>query len=161
MNIYRPPASNIQSINDELSNILDKSSSKYDSIIVMGDINIDTTEAKQAKLANVLLKELCITYDLSNVVIESTCITYTYENSIDVILTNRKQNFLLTKAVETGLSDFHKMVTTFMRNTYSRQEPIKIYYRKVYSKWSYAFLDLQSSECTCARKTTCFVSRII
>ena len=35
---------------------------------------------------------------------------------------------MLTKAVETGLSDFHKMVTTFMRNTYSRQEPIKIYY---------------------------------
>ena len=46
-----------------------------------------------------------------------------------MILTNRKQNFMLSKAVETGLSDFHKMVTTSMRNTYSRQEPIKIYYR--------------------------------
>ena len=32
---------------------------------------------------------------------------------------------------------------------------------KVYSKWSYAFLDLQSSECKCARKSTCFVSKII
>ena len=32
---------------------------------------------------------------------------------------------MLSKAVETGLSDFHKMVTTFMRNTYSHQEPIK------------------------------------
>ena len=32
---------------------------------------------------------------------------------------------------------------------------------KVYSKWSYAFTDLRSSECTCARKSTCFVSRII
>ena len=60
---------------------------------------------------------------------ETTCITYTHESSIDVILTNRKQNLMLSKAVETGLSDFHKMVTTFMRNTYSRQEPIKIYYR--------------------------------
>ena len=36
---------------------------------------------------------------------------------------------MLSKALETGLSDFHKMVTTFMRDTYSRQEPIKIYYR--------------------------------
>ena len=27
---------------------------------------------------------------------------------------------------------------------------------KVYSKWSYAFLDLRSSECTCARKSTHF-----
>ena len=32
---------------------------------------------------------------------------------------------------------------------------------EVYSKWSYAFLDLRSSECTCARKSICFVSRII
>ena len=118
MNIYRPPASNIQSFIDELSDILDKSFSKYYSIIVMGDINIDTTEAEQAKLTNRLLKELCITYDLSNLVTESTCITYTHESSIDVILTNRKQNFMLSKAVETGLSDFHKMVTTFMRETY-------------------------------------------
>ena len=60
---------------------------------------------------------------------ESICITYTHESSIDVILTNRKQSFMLSKAVETGMSDFHKMVTTFMRNTYSRQEPIKIYCR--------------------------------
>ena len=95
----------------------------------MGGINIDTTEAEQAKLTNRLLKELCITYDLSNLVTESTSITYTHESSIDVILTNRKQSFMLSKAVETGLSDFHKMVTTFMHNTYSRQEPIKIFYR--------------------------------
>ena len=33
-----------------------------------------------------------------------------------------------SKASETGLSDFHKMVCTFMQNTYSRQEPIKITY---------------------------------
>ena len=31
----------------------------------------------------------------------------------------------------------------------------------VYSKWSCAFLDLRSSECRCARASTCFVSRII
>ena len=129
MNIYRPPASNIQSFINELSNTLDKSFSKYDSIIVIGDINIDTTEAEQAKLTNRLLKELCITYDLSNLVTESTCITYTHESSIDVIPTNRKQHFMLSKALETGLSDFHKIVTTFKRNTYSCQEPIKIFYR--------------------------------
>ena len=32
---------------------------------------------------------------------------------------------------------------------------------KVYSTWSYAFLDLRSTECTYARQSTCFVSRII
>ena len=49
LNIYRPPASNIHYFIDELSNILDKGFFKYDSIIVMGGINIDTTEAEQAK----------------------------------------------------------------------------------------------------------------
>ena len=48
LNIYRPPVSNIQSFIDELSKIHDKSFSKYNSIIVMGHINI-TTKAKQAK----------------------------------------------------------------------------------------------------------------
>ena len=32
---------------------------------------------------------------------------------------------------------------------------------KVYSGWSCAFLDLRSSECACARKSTCFVLKII
>ena len=36
-----------------------------------------------------------------------------------------------------------------------------LYGCKVYSKWSYAFLDLRSSECTCARKSTSFFSRIV
>ena len=66
----------------------------------MGDINIDTTEAEQAKLTNRLLKELCITYDLSNLETESACITYTHESSIDVMLTNRKQNFMLSKELK-------------------------------------------------------------
>ena len=59
---------------------------------------------------------------------ESTIINYTHKSSIDLILTNRKQNFMLSEAVETGLSDRHKVVTAFMHNTYSRQEPIKIFY---------------------------------
>ena len=50
LNIYRPPASSIQYFIDELSNILDKSFSKYDSIIVMGDINIDTPRPNKQNL---------------------------------------------------------------------------------------------------------------
>ena len=52
-----------------------------------------------------------------------------HESTIDVILTNFKYNFMHSKALETGLSEFHKMVCTVMRNIYSRQEPIKITYQ--------------------------------
>ena len=92
-------------------------------------INIESKETVQTKTACKLLKELCITYDLHNLVTESTCFTHTHESAIYVILRNSKYNFMHSNGSETGLSDFHKMVCTFMRNTYSRQEPVKITYR--------------------------------
>ena len=75
------------------------------------------------------------------------CITYTHESSIDVILTNRKQNCMLSKAAETGLSDFYKMITTFMHNTYGRQEPIKcIIITSNFDKTKF-FEDFEKSNC--------------
>ena len=73
----------------------------------MGYINVQTTKVEQAKLTSRLLKELCIIYDWSNPVTESTCINHTHESSIDIIITNQIQSFMLSKAVETGFSDFH------------------------------------------------------
>ena len=102
---------------EEISKILDKTFSKYHRVILMSDINIESNESKTAnKLVH-------------NLVTESICFKHTHEGAIDVILTNCKYNFIHSKASETGLSDFHKMVCTFMRNTYSRQEPVKITYR--------------------------------
>ena len=45
---------------------------------------------------------------------------------IDLILTNCKHNF---KHTQTGLSDFHEMVTTCFKNTYERLRHINIQYR--------------------------------
>ena len=110
---------------EETCRILDKTFSKYDHIILMGEINIESNETEQTKTASKLLKELYITYDLHNLVTESTCFTHTHESAINVIFTIFKYNFMHSKASETGLSDFHKMICTFTRN----QEPIKITYR--------------------------------
>ena len=48
---------------------------------------------------------------------------------------------MLAEAVETGLSDFHTMVSTFMCNTYNRQEPIKIFYHDYSSFDNTKFLE--------------------
>ena len=56
------------------------------------------------------------------------------ESMIDLILTNCSQSFMHSKAIESGLSDFHKM-TTMMRRTYTQQEPVKITYRD-YTKFN-------------------------
>ena len=122
LNVYRRPESNVENFMEETCKILDKIFSKYDLIILMGDINTESNETEQTKTASKLLKELCTTYDLHNLVTESTCFTHTHESAISVILTNCKCNFMHLKASETDLSDFHKMVCTFMRNTDSRQE---------------------------------------
>ena len=128
LNVHRRPESNVDNFMEETCKILDKTFSKYDRIILMDDINIESNETEQTKTASKLSKQLCITYDLHNLVTESTCFTHTHESAIDVILANCKYNFMHSKASETGLSDFHKMVCTFMRNTYSRQESVKIIY---------------------------------
>ena len=49
---------------------------------------------------------------------------------IDLFLTNRQQCFQRTHAIETGISDFHKMVVTVMKTHYKKQKPKTIQYRK-------------------------------
>ena len=41
---------------------------------------------------------------------------------IDLFLTNRQQCFQQTCAIETGISDFHKMVVTVMKTHYKKQK---------------------------------------
>ena len=53
---------------EEISKILDKTFSKYDRIILMSDINIESNETEQTKTASKLLKEFCMTYVSHNLV---------------------------------------------------------------------------------------------
>ena len=48
---------------------------------------------------------------------------------IDLFLTNRQQGFQQTHAIETGISDFHKMVVTVMKTRYKKQKAKTIQYR--------------------------------
>ena len=44
-----------------------------------------------------------------------TCSTKIHKSSIDVILTNKEDSFQLTKMTETGASDVHLLISTFMK----------------------------------------------
>ena len=77
-----------------------------------------------------VLKDFCDLYSLKNLIEEPTC----YKNpinpsSIDLILTNRAQNFQESRAIETGISDFHKMIITVLKYDYQKKSPICIKYR--------------------------------
>ena len=47
----------------------------------------------------------------------------------DFILTNCPRSFQNSCAIETELSDFHKMVVTVMKTTYRKLEPRIVHYR--------------------------------
>ena len=69
-------------------------------------------------------------YNLTSMINKPTC----YKNPerpscIDLILTNCSHSFQNSCVIETGLSDFHKMVVTVMKTTYRKLEPRIVYYR--------------------------------
>ena len=76
------------------------------------------------------MKNFCELYDLENLIREPTC----YKNasnpsSIDVMLTNSKNSFQNSMAIETGLSDHHKMTITVLKTHFKKKKPIQINYR--------------------------------
>ena len=48
---------------------------------------------------------------------------------MDVILANRPRSFQKTAAITTGLSNYHKMIITSFRSSYTRELPWNIIYR--------------------------------
>ena len=105
---------------------IDKASGKYKNVAIMGDMNINTIEHSSSLDK---LNELCDTLDLHNLVKVSTCEMKGSSASIDLTLTNQRHHFKHTHALETGPSDFHKIVTTCFKSSYVRLQPIRIQYR--------------------------------
>ena len=76
------------------------------------------------------MKDFCELYDFENLINEPTC----YKNaknpsSIDVILTNSKNCFQNSSALETGLSDCHKLVVTVLKTYIKKKDPTRISHR--------------------------------
>ena len=101
---------------------LDKLMGNYDNILLIGDFNSQMEVEK--------MKEFCESYNLENLIRDPTC----YKNvlnptSIDMILTNRANLFTNSCCIETGISDYHKMIITVLKVFHKKLKPIKIKYR--------------------------------
>ena len=107
----------------EIRNKLDLCSSRYENFFLFGDFN--------AEPHNPYLEDFCLNYSLSNLIKEPTCFKNPENPScIDLILTNFPKSFQNSMAIETGLSDFHKMTVTVMKSHYKKLKPKIICYRK-------------------------------
>ena len=61
---------------------------------------------------------------------EATCFkSINSPNCIDLILTNKSLCFQNTTVIETGLSDFHKLILTMMKSTFQKQVSKILSYR--------------------------------
>ena len=76
------------------------------------------------------IDEFCQTYNLESIVNKPTCFKNPKNPScIDLMLTNKQERFLKAKTVETGLSDFHKMVVSVFETSFKKQKPKIVTYR--------------------------------
>ena len=75
----------------------------------MGDFNM-TPE-------NHHLKDFTDSNDFDNLIKEPTCFKSTSPTTIDLFLTNRKGCFMKSSTNETGISDHHKPMYTFLKST--------------------------------------------
>ncbi|XP_057308019.1 uncharacterized protein LOC130645912 [Hydractinia symbiolongicarpus] len=112
--VYRPPeSSNLGNFFIEIERSLDLAFKTYDNVVVMGDINIDCDDSSSTRFDS--FTTFCETYNLKNLIKQKTCFTNTRASRIDVFLTNKHACFHNSKSFETGLSDHHHMISTFMK----------------------------------------------
>ena len=119
---YNPHKSNISNHLHHLSKGLDNYIRNYDNILLLGDFNSEFLEP--------CLNDFCDIYNLKNLVKETTCFKNPDNPScIDLFLTNRPRTFQCTTNIDTGISDFHKLVVTVLKTFYKKQRPKIIHYR--------------------------------
>ena len=120
---------------DEITACLSKAAVKYENIIIMGDFNIDI---KNKGLGYGKLDTFCDLFNLTNLIHSETCLMKNHKSTIDLFLTNKPKSFFKTHTTETGLSDYHKLISTFFKSKAPRLKP-KIIFIETFDEKS--FLD--------------------
>ena len=132
--IYRPPSTeNIKTFFEEMNEVISKALCKYENLIVMVDFNIDIKSSNSDKDK---LENFCDLFNITNLVHSETCFMKNSKSIIDLILTNKPLHFQKTHVVETGLSDYHKMISTFFKACLSKLKTEVIYYRRSYKTFN-------------------------
>ena len=117
---YKPPTQEnpyfVEHIVKQISEL------KYDRVILMGDFNLEEE--------NMHLDALKTDLNLENLIKQPTCfMSVSHPSCIDHIWVNEKKRFINSGVLESGLSDHHKMVFTFLNSQLPKSEPVIVNYR--------------------------------
>ena len=104
-----------------LSTALDKLSTDYENVILLGDFNVEVEEKSLSNFMSV--------HNLKALIKQNACFK-NHENPacIDLILTNSPRSFLNSSVFETGLSDFHKLTITVLKQYFPKLKPKLVNY---------------------------------
>ena len=88
---------------------------------MLGDLNIvrDNTQ----------LQNFCESFLFEDLTKKPTCYKGDTPTGTDHIITNIPKRFMKSMALETGISDHHKMIMTIFRSTFAKGKPKTFYYR--------------------------------
>ena len=119
---YNPHKAYIKKHLQDLGKNLELQSSEYENFIIMGDFNAQPSEKAMSDFLDI--------YNLKNLVKNPICFKNPVRPScIDLILTNKRKSFQPCVLLETGISDFHKMVVTVLKQYIKKKELRIIKYR--------------------------------
>ncbi len=74
-------------------------------------------------------QDFCISFNLTNIIHKPTCFKEKNKSLIDLILTNEPKHFLCRNVVDTGISDFHKLIIGVRPGACEHFKPKCIQYR--------------------------------
>ena len=113
---YNPHRSLISEGLSIIGKNLDLLSANYDQTLLMGDFNAEPHDH--------FFTDLCDVYNLNNLIKVPTCFKNLEKpTSTDLMLTNSYRSFQSSWAIETGLSDFQKMIVTILKTYFQKKEP--------------------------------------
>ena len=113
---YHPPNQKDDYFFDHLGKAIDVYHQTYNKLLLIGDFNAEDKEP--------CLSQFLFEYNTKNIFSEKTCFKSKDNTScIDLFITDCPNSFENTSAITTGLSDFHKMVTTVLKATFTKSKP--------------------------------------
>ena len=134
VSIYRNPKQDLDYFLTWLSKLLDFYSSER--CVVLGDFNAEPHE----------ISNFIDSQELYNHVKFQTCFKSAQGTCIDLILSNQKHSLQRTGYLDTGISDYHRLIYTVSKSTFVKNPPKEVVYR-CYKNFSEIDYLRELSEC--------------
>ena len=116
---YSPPSMDNKLFTDIFTRDMDQISTKFENILIAGDINYDILD----KTKGATLLDLCDIFDFSSIIRSATCfMKNSVPSLVDVILTNQPRLCFNALNFGCGISDWHNMIGVAIRGTATRVE---------------------------------------